>query len=192
MDKEERKQFIVERARELFARYGMRKTTMDDIAARCGMGKATLYYYFKNKEDIFRAVIEREFEMFKGKMEGALSEAKSPHDKIRAFIWTRVVYLKELANYYETLTAEYLDHYAFVEHERRRLIDWEIGTMRSILEEGVQKGVFDISDTKLTAVVLVFAMKGLEFPWTVEQDIIEIEKAIEMMLPVLFRGIEKR
>ena len=125
-------------------------------------------------------------------MEENLSKAKSPHDKIRAFVWTRSVVLKELANYYETLTAEYLDHYAFVERERQRLTNWEIDTMQAILEEGVRQDLFDVSDTRLTAVVLVFALKGLEFPWTVEQNIIEIERAIDLLLPVLFRGIEKR
>ncbi|MCD6508216.1 TetR/AcrR family transcriptional regulator [Candidatus Poribacteria bacterium] len=192
MNREERKRFIIERARELFARYGMKKTTMGDIASTCGMGKASLYYYFRSKEDIFRAVIRMEFEIFKRKAEESLSKAKSPQDKIRAYIWTRSTVLRKMANYYETFTSEYLEHYGFVERERQRLTDWEIETMRSILEEGVRQGVFEISDTKLTAVVLVFALKGLEFPWMVEQDIIELEHAIDLLLPVLFRGIEKR
>ncbi|MCD6507926.1 TetR/AcrR family transcriptional regulator [Candidatus Poribacteria bacterium] len=192
MNDEGKKELIVKKARELFARYGMKKTTMEDIASACGMGKATLYYYFKGKEDIFRAVIKEEFEIYRRRMEENLSKAKSPHDKIRAFVRTRSVVLKELANYYETLTAEYLDHYAFVERERQRLTNWEIDTMQAILEEGVRQGLFDVSDTRLTAVVLVFALKGLEFPWTVEQNIIEIERAIDLLLPVLFRGIEKR
>ena len=72
------------------------------------------------------------------------------------------------------------------------MINWEIDTMQAILEEGVRQGLFDVSDTRLTAVVLVFALKGLEFPWMVEQNIIEIERAIDLLLPVLFRGIEKR
>ncbi|HID55172.1 TPA: TetR/AcrR family transcriptional regulator, partial [Candidatus Poribacteria bacterium] len=114
MNREERRRFIIERARELFARYGMKKTTMDDIASACGMGKASLYYYFKNKEDIFRAVIDLEFEMFKRKVEENLSKAKSPKEKIRVYIWTRSTVLKEMANYYETLTSEYLDHYGLV------------------------------------------------------------------------------
>jgi len=192
MDKEDKKEFIIEASRELFARFGLKKTTMDEIAKKCGMSKATLYYYFKSKEDIFRAVIDKEFNIFRGKMEEVLSKAQTPHDKLRAFVMTRVIYLKELANYYSTLTDEYLEHYAFVERERIKLTDWEIQTVQFILDKGVQQGVFDISDSKLTAVVLVFALKGLEYPWTVEQDIIEIESAIDLMLPILFKGIEKR
>ncbi|HIE30743.1 TPA: TetR/AcrR family transcriptional regulator, partial [Candidatus Poribacteria bacterium] len=69
MDKEDKKEFIIEASRELFARFGLKKTTMDEIAKKCGMSKATLYYYFKSKEDIFRAVIDKEFNIFRGKME---------------------------------------------------------------------------------------------------------------------------
>jgi AcrR family transcriptional regulator len=192
MDKEDKKEFIIEASRELFARFGLKKTTMDEIAKKCSMSKATLYYYFKSKEDIFRAVIDKEFNIFKEKMEVALSKASTPHDKLRAFTVTRVIHLKELANYYSTLADEYLEHYAFVEHERLKLTDWEIQTVQSVLDEGVQQGIFNLSDPKLTAVVLVFALKGLEYPWTVEQDIIEIERAIDLMLPILFKGIEKR
>ena len=42
MDKEEKRNLIIEQARWLFARFGFRKTTMDEIAEKCGMSKATL------------------------------------------------------------------------------------------------------------------------------------------------------
>ncbi|MFW6389223.1 MAG: TetR/AcrR family transcriptional regulator, partial [Marinilabiliaceae bacterium] len=48
---------ILKSARELFAKFGYRKTTMEDIAQALRKGKSSLYYYFKNKEEIFQAVI---------------------------------------------------------------------------------------------------------------------------------------
>ena len=56
------RQKLVEVARELFARKGLEATTMNDIAANSGKGRCTLYTYFRNKEEIYAAVIETELE----------------------------------------------------------------------------------------------------------------------------------
>jgi len=50
----EKKQKITEAAKELFFRFGFSKTSMDDIAVQSGMAKPTLYYYYDNKEAIFK------------------------------------------------------------------------------------------------------------------------------------------
>jgi len=191
LDKDEKREAIVEKSSEMFARYGYKKTTMDDIAYACHIGKATLYYYFKNKEDVFRSVMNREIEIFKEKMLDAISKEKIPQDKFRIYVMTKINRIKELVNYYTTIKDEYLEQYAFIEQERRDFTNFEIQTLKNILDEGITKGIFKNTDTKITAIVLVHALKGLEYPWTVEQDMIDIEKAVDLMLPILFKGIER-
>jgi len=71
---------IIDAARELFTMYGFTKTTMTDIAGRLNMSKASLYYYFKDKETIFNALRERELEQFTeeiNKITGNSNDAKS-------------------------------------------------------------------------------------------------------------------
>jgi len=71
---------IIDAARELFTMYGFSKTTMTDIAGRLNMSKASLYYYFKDKETIFNALRERELEQFTeeiNKITGNSNDAKS-------------------------------------------------------------------------------------------------------------------
>ncbi|NML22420.1 TetR/AcrR family transcriptional regulator [Pseudoflavitalea sp. G-6-1-2] len=51
--KEALKQKIREAALQCFTKYGLEKTTLDDIAKLIGLNKASLYYYYKNKEDLF-------------------------------------------------------------------------------------------------------------------------------------------
>lgn len=191
MDKDEKKGAIVEKSNDLFARFGFKKTTMDDIANACHIGKATLYYYFKNKEDVFRSVVHREIGIFQEEMIKAISKEETPQDRFKAYIMTKIKRIKELANYYTTLKDEYLEHYAFIEQERRNFTNFEIQTLKDILDDGIRKGIFKDTDTKTTAVVLVYAIKGLEYPWTIEQDLIDIEKAVSLMLPILFKGIER-
>ncbi|HEX2608415.1 MAG TPA: TetR/AcrR family transcriptional regulator [Flavisolibacter sp.] len=55
----EPKERILEKAHELFFRYGLRSVSMDDIAAQLGMSKKTLYQYFADKDELVNAVFDR-------------------------------------------------------------------------------------------------------------------------------------
>jgi AcrR family transcriptional regulator len=58
----EKKKEILKAASDCFARYGYEKTTLDDIGKMVGLNKASLYYYYKNKEAIFSEVVFEETE----------------------------------------------------------------------------------------------------------------------------------
>jgi AcrR family transcriptional regulator len=60
----EKEHLILDAAQNRFARFGFSKVTMDEIAEDVGMAKASLYYYYPSKEDVFRAVLRREQEQF--------------------------------------------------------------------------------------------------------------------------------
>lgn len=61
---EEKKKSILAAARECFVRFGYKKTTLEDIGNKIGLNKASLYHYFKNKEEIFTVLILNEFQEF--------------------------------------------------------------------------------------------------------------------------------
>lgn len=187
-----KKEHILNIAQRIFARFGIRKTTMDEIARLARMGKSTLYYYFKNKEEIFAEVIHKESAIVKRKLEEAVSRAKTPQEKISAYVLTRMKHLKELSNYYTTLTDEYLDHLSFVEKEREEFTQYEMASLKKILEEGADKGIFAIEDLNVTARMITLAMKGMEYPLIIENSVEDMEKEINLMLNILFKGIEKR
>jgi hypothetical protein len=65
-------------------------------------------------------------------------------------------------------------------------------TVSHILQEGVQKCIFDIKDIRLMAEIIVVALKGLELSWTIEKTEFEIKNEINMLLNVLFKGIETK
>ena len=50
---------IADAALRRFARYGFKRSSMDDIAREAGLAKATIYLHFKGKDDVFRAMIAR-------------------------------------------------------------------------------------------------------------------------------------
>ncbi len=188
----DKRKIILKVSKALFSRFGLVKTTVDEIAKLARIGKGTIYHYFKSKEDIFAAVIQKESNALQEKILQALKSEHTPQGKLTAFVKTRFRHLKELTNYYSALTDDYLQHYSFIEEARREYLEREIQTVRDLLGEGVEKGVFKIKDTKLAAESIILLLKGLEYPWTVEKDVLDLERSANQFLNILFKGIEKR
>ena len=189
----EKKEQILSIAQKIISKFGIQKTTMDDIAKKARIGKATLYYYFKNKEDIFREVIQKESKILKEKIEEELRKANTPQEKIRAYILTRMKTIKNLSNYYETLmTNDYYQHYRFIEEERKDFTNYEIDLFEKILIDGISTNDFEVENIKDTARMMIIAMKGIEIPVIIEDSGIELEKGIALLLDILLKGIEKR
>jgi len=183
---------IIETASRIFSKYGFRKTTMDEIARVMGKGKSSIYYYFKNKEEIYEAVIDRETEILRRELVRAISQADSPQEKLRRFVEVRMRIFSKLSNVYNAIRTEVVAHLASIEKFRQKYDREEIHMLQDILQEGVDKGVFRIEDTLLTATAIVTALKGLEVPlfWSgVRKD---TEERMNDLLNVLFYGILNR
>ncbi|RKX83063.1 MAG: TetR/AcrR family transcriptional regulator, partial [Spirochaetes bacterium] len=168
------------------------KTTIDDIAKMAHMGKASIYYYFTSKEAIFKEVVEKEGKILKEKLIEAVNSQNTPQDKIRGYLITRMTGIKDLSNYYRALREEYLKHYSFIEKARAAYDSFEITMISTILSEGQNKGIFDIEDITLAAETIVAAMKGMEYQWSLEGSKEEIIEKIDVLLKILFKGVEKR
>jgi AcrR family transcriptional regulator len=185
------REIILKEAQKLFARFGFNKATVDEIAAAAHIAKSTLYHHFSSKEEIFRAVIERESQDLARRIREGVESADSPKERLRAYVVTRMNRLRELTNFYSALKEEYLEHYPFIESVRKKDFDDEMAMFQGILSEGVEEGAFNLrdGDVELTALAVVTALKGLEYPWTANAEIPDIGEHAEVLLHVLFHGI---
>jgi len=194
----ERREHILRAAQELFARFGFRKTTMEDVAKAARIAKATLYYYFKSKENILQELIYKKGEELRRRLLSAIRNAEGPVEKLRAYGVTRFKYFRKLALYYSILTQEYYQYLPFIEKERRDFNAFEIETLEGILREGIDQGLFSISDPRLYAFLLLQAMKGLELPIATGEALkydgrtLEVEEVLELLLGVVLHGITRR
>ena len=187
---DDKKKRIIEIAEQLFAQYGFLKTTMEDIAKKVHMGKSSVYYYFKSKDDIFAEVIRKDTRIFQQKLDDAVSNADTPEKKIRAYVITRMTHLQDLSKFYSTLTDEYLDHYLFVEEVRKDFYEYESTVIKKLLEEGVEQNCFDVDNVVTISRMISIAIKGLEFPLFVEAKDYDPVKESNDMLDIIFKGIE--
>ncbi len=187
-----KKEKILDTARIIFSRFGIKKSTMDEIAKEIRMGKSTLYHYFKSKEDIFLEVVKRESDTLKKSLKEALEKTDSPRDKFRTYVKTRMKYLKELSVYYSTLTDAYFDIYSFAEEIRIDFQNFELDSLKKIFCDGVEKGIFDLKDPDLTARMIIIAFKGFEYLLFTKEEAPDVENEFDMFIDMFFEGILKR
>ena len=188
----EKKEKIISAATSLFSRFGLEKTTMEDIAKAAKKGKSSLYYYFKSKEEVFAEVIKKEIAGLKIAIIEAIEKEDDPYSKFRKFVDSRLNYLNEKADQYTNVKDEHLKHYEFIENLTADYSNWEISTIKNIVEYGRDKGLFEVTDLDSISQALFFALKGLEYPWAINLTRKEIEKSVEALVDILLRGISKR
>ena len=187
--REDIREQIIEVARQIFSRYGFKKTTMDDIAAGIGKGKSSLYYYFSSKDQVFQAVVEKEIIVLRSDLIKIIESDIAPIDKIHDYVTVRLTKFGAMTNFYQAIKAELIGTLDYINQIRKKYDEDEIALVERMLTEGIASNSFNIEDAHLAAIVLVTAMKGLEVPlfWNNGDD--NLEARIKNVLHIIFHGI---
>ena len=104
---------ILEAARTVFAGKGFEAATIDDIAHAAGVAKGTLYLYYPSKREIYWAALRAGVDDLYTATTRRVDAAGSAHDKIRAFIETKIEYCEihhEFFRIYYSAATEVLSH----------------------------------------------------------------------------------
>ncbi|WP_319230231.1 TetR/AcrR family transcriptional regulator [Draconibacterium orientale] len=183
---------ILKIAREIFSKYGYKKTTLDDIANAVRKGKSSLYYYFKSKEDLFQAVIMKEVDILAYELEIVINRNTDPVDKLRDYILTKMATFRNLANFYHAIEND-LTAVGFIDEVKLKYEQDEIRMIKRILIEGVRKNEFEIYDFNLAAIGITTAIKGLEMPLAAgNYSNANLERSVDIILKIMCYGIMKR
>lgn len=192
VDKEKFKEKIVLVSSEIFSQYGFKKTTMEEIAVALRKGKSSIYYYFKSKEEIFEAVIDKEAQMLKNELSAAIKNTNDPETRLRNYVKVRMESFEKLSNYYNAIFNSELDHFHFIERQREKYDRTELALFRYILWLGVRSGHFNLNDTRLAALAVQTALKSLERPLFWEKKGRNIEMRLDAIIDILFYGIVRK
>lgn len=186
------RQMLVDVARQLFAKSGKNNVTMNDIATASQKGRRTLYTYFKNKNDIYLAVIERELSFLLEKLQEVVSKNLPPDEMLIDYIFTRQYAVREAVSRNGSLRADFFRDIYEVEHARRRVDLMEVKMLQDILDKGVAEGCFECKDTELSAQLVLYALKGLEAAFMRERISKRIDTNREEIVRFIFEGIKKK
>ena len=152
---------IIEAARTLFAHYGFSKVTMEEIAADVGMGKASLYYYFPKKEDLFKSVIQKEQDLFVEEIENLIRQNLTATKKLGDYVSKRLEYFQQLINLATLNVHSLVDIKTMFKELFIKFEDQELVLLQKIFDEGKTKGEFDKSVIEKTTRIFLHLLQGL-------------------------------
>ncbi len=187
----DKKETILENASVVFRKYGYQKAKLDDIANECGMNKAGLYYYFKNKEDLFMAMLKRDIESVNNRLRSTLSGSAAPAAAIREFLIIRTKSYVLMKDYLEMfiggVTPPRLRDSARA--SKNRMIQEEINLVAGFIE--VHHTGPDLSKVDIRGIVLI--LLGLSDKIgtmsLVDELKVDIEETIDLALSLLLNHL---
>ena len=185
------KKMLIEVARVLFSKNGKKEVTMNDIAEASKKGRRTLYTYFNNKEEIYKAVIDKELEHLLDQLRIVSAEDTEPDIKLTNHIIAHLDAIKFIVTRNGSLRGDFFHDIYEVERTRPKVDLKEIELIKNILAEGIEKKVFKRMDPNLSSLILFHALKGLEVPYIRQNISAEFEKNKNSIVEFVFRGIKR-
>ena len=152
MKKEEKTEEIYRVALKVFAEYGFRKTTIEDIAAALGIANGTLYLYAENKKVLYHKAVAWGFGLWQSRVKTAVAEADGPLQKLEVISRKAYEYLDEDKSLRGILEKDPELFPFFPSKDPFSDINNEsIKMLKEILDEGVNSGIFEIPDVDAAA-----------------------------------------
>jgi TetR/AcrR family transcriptional regulator len=196
----EKEDLILNAAHRRFITYGYSKVTMDEIADDIGMGKASLYYYFPTKDDIFRRIIEREQGVFVGQMREMLGKKMPAPAKLRAYFRLRVNYSNQIfrlswhnRQIWPSMKPMFKDLFENLALEEEKVLT-------QLLRDGKHGKEFNIPSSEKLAQLIIHILQGLrtrlfhtdQLAQTSESVHQVLEKETALFIELLLYGISSR
>ncbi|HEY8025555.1 MAG TPA: TetR/AcrR family transcriptional regulator [Burkholderiaceae bacterium] len=159
--KDARPQELLAAALDLFVERGYAATRLDDVAANAGVSKGTLYLYFTNKEDLFKAVVREHLLPVLGEAEQAMAQFEgSSRDLLRDLLmrwWTNVGETK-LSGITKLLMAESGNFPELAQFFHDEVIARGNAMIERALERGMQRGEMRRLDAETVTQVITAPM----------------------------------
>ena len=187
---------IVEAACNVFAEKGFERATLEEIAERAEYGKGTLYNYFKNKEDLYAAAMQRVFDVFREIAVETCAEPGTTRDCFVEYTRRAVVYYRDHYALCHMVMIEFLEQGRNNASEIRAIQRQQVDTINEPLVSRMRRGMKDGEIRRGDARTLVALFMGLvdHFYLHLSREQIpetdrEIQQQVNMLIAVFFDGI---
>jgi AcrR family transcriptional regulator len=184
---DEQREMILERAAALFARGGYPGTSMNQVAEACGLSKATLYHYYRDKYELLVSIADGHVTRLQAVVEEALAQEQAPAGQMRVLVRRLVEEYANAQNEHRVLTEDV----KFLEPgDRERILGKErevvagfarvVGALRPDLQEAAM-------NKPLT--MLLFGMVNWMFTWMKPQGALSYEDMAPIVTELFLGGL---
>ena len=188
---EERKAQILNAAEEAFTYKGIDEARMDDIAEETGLSKGTLYLYFKSKEELVIAILDR---IFLGAFK-QLEARKNSESKATEAVWQ---FTEEAIRDYKTMLRMMPIAYEFlalafrnkiVQKALKQYFNRYLKVLVPIIQRGIDSGEFRPVDAQEVAIAAGAIFEGTILLWVYDKSVVDVEHHIRSSIKLLLEGV---
>jgi AcrR family transcriptional regulator len=191
---DERKSQILNAAEGVFTRKGFDEARMDDIAEETGLSKGTLYLYFKSKEDLVIAILDRIFLGAFKQLEAPEAAESSATEAVRRFTEETIRDYKKMLRMmpiaYEFLALAFRNR--VVQKAFKQYFNVYMGALTPIIQRGIDSGEFRPVDAQEVAIAAGAIFEGTILLWVYDKSRVDVEHHIRSSIQLLLEGVQAR
>jgi AcrR family transcriptional regulator len=191
---DERKSQIINAAEDVFTKKGFDEARMDDIAERTGLSKGTLYLYFKSKDDLIIAILDRifqqEFKQFENLKQTEASATEAIWKMTDLLTKEILTLVRLLPIIYQFLALAFRNKY--VQKSLKLYINRYIDMLMPIIQGGIDSGEFRPVDPREVAIAMGAMIEGTLLLWVYDSSLIDPEHHIRSGMKLLLEGVQAR
>jgi AcrR family transcriptional regulator len=182
---------IIEAATAVFAAKGLERATMDDIADKIGINKATIYLYFDSKDALIRAIAESFFARELADLQAARDRPGTATERLRAYYESLIA---GEANVLPLMPIMYEFYALGLRREDVRgmissFISQSAELLAAIIQDGVISGEFAPTDARQAARALDAWLSGTVLHWVYAPEEVDVNKQLGYGIQLIFRGL---
>jgi AcrR family transcriptional regulator len=183
---------ILQAALQLYLKHGLRKVTMDDVSKVIGKSRSSLYYYYKNRDEIFEAVMDALISEVQGEIAAAVDHADSVEDKIKAFCLTKVKTSEDKKDFFSSIEAgmdaeEISRHNQVMSDVHKRLIKSETSILKKVFSAAVKNGeIRALKPKELSTLIFILlsSIRGIRREMRHENDFSKLGSTVEALTAI--------
>jgi AcrR family transcriptional regulator len=191
---DERKGQILTAAEDVFTQKGFDDARMDDIAEETGLSKGTLYLYFKSKDDLIVAILDRIFQREFKAFEDIDLSTMSGTEAIWLFTDMVIkdirIILRLMPIAYEFLALAFRNK--VVQKALKLYLNRYMNIFIPIIQRGVETGEFRPVDVQEVAITAGAVMEGTILLWVYDRTLVDPERHIRSGMQLLLEGLKAK
>ncbi|WP_284139323.1 MULTISPECIES: TetR/AcrR family transcriptional regulator [unclassified Virgibacillus] len=187
----DRKKQIVEAATKSFSLFGYKATTMDQVAKLAGVGKGTIYTFYKNKEELFGDIIASLIREMKAAAEAVIDENSSFHENADRALYSLLEFRKDHQLTIKLLQEEKEMGTPAVSEVVQQLEAAIVGYIKEIVQRAIDKGEIKHCNPEVTAFVMLKLYISLIVDWEQFHEPFNKDEISKLFKLYLFEGLSQ-
>jgi AcrR family transcriptional regulator len=185
----DRKKLILEAATKSFSLFGYKATTMDQVAKIANVGKGTIYTFYKNKEELFKEIVQRMIEEMKYEAEQSLDDKLSFFENLHRAVYRILEFRQEHQLSLKLLQEEREIGTPAVQEMVNEMEEAIVSYIKEKLKIAIDKGYIQPCDPEITAFLMLKMYLALIFDWERNHAPLEKAEIAELFKIYLFKGL---